>query len=246
MSSLKIRKEELAENPTTRLPICLVLDTSYSMEGEPITELNEGVKIFMEELLNHEIAKYSAEVAVITFGNTAFSKPGDRDPKSGVKKILDFGSIEKQKIPTLTSGGYTPMGEAVELALEMLSDVKDLYRTQGVEYYQPWVVLMTDGKPYDGRSNNFQSVDAISVKTCELINNKKLTIFPIGITSPDLSLDILKRFSPKFDPLRLKGLKFKEFFVWLSQSVAKASESLPGEKINLDMEEAKKWTVDLG
>ena len=32
--------EEIATNPAPRLPIALVLDTSASMDGEPIRELN--------------------------------------------------------------------------------------------------------------------------------------------------------------------------------------------------------------
>ena len=31
-------KSDLADNPTNRVPICLLLDISGSMEGEPINE----------------------------------------------------------------------------------------------------------------------------------------------------------------------------------------------------------------
>ena len=41
-----LRQEDLVENPTARVPICLVLDVSGSMDGEPIRELNEGVELF--------------------------------------------------------------------------------------------------------------------------------------------------------------------------------------------------------
>ena len=43
---LILRQEELVENPTARLPVCLVLDTSASMSGPPINELQEGVNTF--------------------------------------------------------------------------------------------------------------------------------------------------------------------------------------------------------
>ena len=34
-------------------------------------------------------------------------------------------------------------------------------------------------------------------------------------------------------PIKLKGLKFSEFFQWLSQSVSTVSDSMPGDKIQL-------------
>lgn len=54
---LFLRQEELVENPTARLPVCLVLDTSASMTGAPINELQEGVNTFFTELLGDEVAK---------------------------------------------------------------------------------------------------------------------------------------------------------------------------------------------
>lgn len=40
---------EFAENPESRCPVVLLLDTSYSMNGDPIRELNEGLKIFKDD-----------------------------------------------------------------------------------------------------------------------------------------------------------------------------------------------------
>ena len=72
-------------------------------------------------------------------------------------------------------------------------------------------------------------------RTVELVNNKKLTVFPIGIGN-EADKSALEKFSPKFEPLKLQGLKFQEFFSWLSKSVSKTSQSTPGEKIPLDKE----------
>ena len=43
-----VRQQELVENPTARVPVCLVLDVSGSMAGAPIQELQEGVKVFSD------------------------------------------------------------------------------------------------------------------------------------------------------------------------------------------------------
>lgn len=67
----------------------------------------------------------------------------------------------------------------------------------------------------------------------------------VGI-GPDADLDMLAMFTPKRRPVRLNGLQFREFFSWLSQSVANMSASLPGDEDELDMDalnalEAEPW-----
>ena len=134
MSDLLISAQDLVDNPTPRVPICLVLDSSYSMSGEPIDELNSGVKLFFESVKNDEVAQWSAEICVITFGGFA-------------KKLLDFEGIQNQSIPTLSADGNTPMDDGVNMALDLLDARKREYSDKGVDYYQPWMVLMTDGEP---------------------------------------------------------------------------------------------------
>ena len=73
-----------------------------------------------------------------------------------------------------------------------------------------------------------------------MANNRKLSIFPIGI-GEDANMDVLARFSPKRGPLKLQGLKFRQFFEWLSQSVSRTSQSIPGESVPLDVDGIKGW-----
>lgn len=220
MNDLIIREQDLIDNPTARVPICLVLDTSGSMSGDPINELNEGVQMFFKAIEEDEIAQFSAEIAIVTFGGTS-------------NKILDFESINNQSVPLLNASGSTPMGSGVNLALDLLEQRKLEYQNAGVDYYQPWMVLMTDGGPTE-------PIESAVARTCELINSKKLTIFPI-IIGDDAGAKVISRFSPDRPPLKLKGLNFKEFFEWLSQSVSRVSQSIPGEKIELDIDGIKTW-----
>lgn len=222
MDDLILRQRDLVENPTPRVPVCLVLDASSSMSGTPINELNEGVRIFFEAIRNDETARYAADIAIVTFGGI-------------VHKMLDFGDIESQQVPTLVADGGTPMGEAVNLALDMLEARKQEFSNAGVDYYQPWMVLMTDGQPTD-------DISKAARRTSELIERKKLTIFPIGI-GPLASLPTLARLSPGRTPLRLKGLNFSQFFEWLSMSVSRASQSTPGDTVELDLEGVKGWST---
>ena len=59
-NNLLVRLEDLINNPTARVPVCLCLDTSGSMDGQPINELNEGVRLFYEAIREDETALYSA------------------------------------------------------------------------------------------------------------------------------------------------------------------------------------------
>lgn len=215
-----VRQQELVENPSARVPICLVLDVSGSMSGAPIRELQEGVEMFFDAVRADEVAQYAAEIAIVTFGGRA-------------NKALDFFAISRQEIPSLEATGDTPMGQAVVLALDLLEARKTEYRNAGVDYFQPWMVLMTDGQPTD-------SIDVAAQRLKELIASKKITIFPIAI-GDGADLNELGRLSPNRPPLRLKGLNFGEFFMWLSRSVSRVSQSTPGESVALDVDGIKAW-----
>ena len=216
--------EDFVNNPSPRVPVCLCLDTSGSMQGKPIEELNEGIKTFYYAIKNDEIAVLAAEIAIVTFGF------------DGIKKVEDFSTIENKVPPVLKARGYTPMGEGVNLALDLLENRKVQYKNAGIDYYQPWLVLMTDGRPTGDENELMRAIK----RTNSLIKDKKLTIFPIAIGA-DADMKVLKDFSPKRQPLMLKGLNFKDFFVWLSKSVSTTSQSIPGDKVPLDLEGLKGW-----
>lgn len=220
-----LRKEDLTNNPTARVPVCLCLDVSGSMAGSPIEELNKGVKLFYNTILNDEIARYSAEICVVTFGGFK------------AECLSDFASLQiEPNPPLLRAGGLTPMGEAVNIALGKLAERKNEYKAEGVDYYQPWLVLMTDGSPNGDISQQRKAISEVN----RLVNAGKLTVFPIGI-GENADMNTLAAFSPKRRPLRLKGLKFQEFFEWLSKSVSKTSQSIPGESVPLDFNKIRDW-----
>lgn len=225
MNNDLLRMEDLVNNPTARVPVCLCLDVSGSMNGEPIHELNEGVRMFYNAIQEDETALYAAEICIVTFGG------------NGAYCIADFSNLERQPdAPILDASGRTPMGEAVNLGLDLLEKRKNEYKSKGVDYYQPWLVLMTDGVP----NGDYNELSRAIKRTAEMANQKKLSVFPIGI-GEDADMDVLARFSPKRNPLKLRGLKFREFFEWLSQSVSRTSQSIPGESVPLDVDWIKGW-----
>lgn len=216
--------EDLESNPSARIPVAIVSDTSGSMLGVPIDELNAGINLFYDTIKKDDYAYSAAEIAAVTFGGEArchsYFKPVYNQPYA----------------PHFKADGNTPMGEGVNLALDMLERRKEEYKRCGVSYYQPWLVLMTDGQPNGSAAELQRAKDRVA----QLVNNRKLTVIPIGI-GPNADMNVLSEFSPRLKPLRLKGLRFKDFFSWFSQSVSSVAQSQPGDMVSLDLDSIKGW-----
>ena len=203
-NQLSLRKNsDLLDNPSTRCACMLVLDTSGSMDGSPITELNAGLQAFIEAVREDEIASYSVDLGVITAGDT-------------VKEVLPFTSastINSQE--HLQASGLTPLGQAVELALDRLEERKRQYKANGVAYYQPWLVIISDGAPTD-------AWQGAAIQARQLSEKRRLVVMSVGVQGADLG--ILGQFSSR-PAKQLSGLKFREFFEWLSASMSRVSSS---------------------
>ncbi len=200
---------EFNDNPEQRCPCLLVLDTSGSMHGDPIRQLNEGLRAFMDEVRSDSLAAKRVEVAIVTFGPTQLIQP--------------FATIDQVGFRELTAGGATPMGEAVTLAIKTLTERKAAYRANGVGFYRPWIFLITDGASTDNLS-----AAAAAVRDGEAA--KAFSFYAVGVEGADFQQ--LRGLSVK-DPLKLKGLSFQELFKWLSASLSAVSQSQPGDQVLL-------------
>lgn len=196
-------QQDLIDNPSPRCPVALVLDTSGSMDGAPIQALNAGAQLFIEEVKAHDLARWSVDLAVYTAGGQA-------------QCLQEFIGIEQiGGIAPMQASGQTPLGAAVGMALHDLEVRKKTYRDSGVPYYQPWLVIISDGAPTDSWQDAAQ-------RARQLAEQRKLVSLPIGVAGADLR--ILGQFSNK-PAVALQGLKFVEFFQWLSASMARVSAS---------------------
>jgi len=197
---------EFAENPEPRCPCILLLDTSGSMKGEPLDALNEGLRTFQQELDRDSLAKKRVEVAIVAFN-------------TDVEVVQDFVTADDFNPPVLKAKGLTHMGEAILRGLDMLQVRKALYREHGVSYYRPWLFLITDGEP-QGESEELFEQATQRIRDDEA--NKHVAFFAVGVEAADMSR--LSQISVR-EPLKLKGLNFKELFVWLSASMQQVSQS---------------------
>ncbi len=225
MTQEQLALTEFADNPEPRCAVVLVLDTSGSMAGEAIAELNEGLREFARALKNDRLASLRVEVAIITFGGRVRAvdvRGGNATTPFDANSA--FVTVDAFQPPTLSAHGSTPMGEAMRQALALLRHRKDIYKQNGIDYFRPWVFLISDGEPND----EWQSAAAL-VQQEEA--RKGLSCYAVGVRGA--KLETLARFSTQRPPLRLKGLAFQELFEWLSRSLSVVSQSKPGEQTPL-------------
>ncbi len=225
---------ELALNPEPRCACVLLLDTSGSM-GEPvpatgtnlvytvqhdgrmnsslaatttpIDQLNDGLRAYHADLLGDSLAAQRVELSVITFGGS-------------VRTIYPFVSSYHFVPPTLTADGDTPMGAGIEEALDAVAARKARYKQNGLHYYRPWVVLITDGKPTD-------SWQAAARRVREGETRKEFAFFAVGVEGTDF--DTLRQIAVR-PPQQLRGYDFRSLFLWLSASQKAVSRSNPGQE----------------
>jgi uncharacterized protein YegL len=209
------------ENQARRCPCVLLLDTSGSMSqdpqggaGRPIDLVNQALPGFRQAILDDSTARDSVELAVITFGGSP-------------KAIQDWTDVEHLVFPTLTPNGNTPLGPAIQMALDMIESRRALYRQSGIASFVPWLFILTDGAPDEGveltaaigRAKELQQV-APGSKSPKLI---------VYACSTDTRPEVMSRLSDVTSrAYKLEGMAYREVFLWLSASLTTVSKAAPG------------------
>ena len=201
------------------LPIFILADTSGSMRGEKINELNLALREMLTALNEADDIRGKFQLSVIAFGGE-------------VRLVQPLEDITGLSLSELTAAGNTPMGQAFETVQEMIED-REIVTSRA---YTPTIVLISDGIPTDcseemyRRKNYFDWEPLKSLHSGE--RSAKCQRLALGI-GEDADTEMLKAFidNPEVPVIRTKDASgIAKFFRWVTMStVARMHSVNPNE-----------------
>ena len=188
-----------------RLPIYFLVDVSESMVGEPIEQVQNGMRTIIQELRVDPYALETAFVSIIAFAGK-------------VTSLSPLTELYKFYPPTFPIGGGTSLGVAMNYLMDDLdrSIQKTTIEVKGD--WKPIIFLFTDGTPTDDVTDAFNRWNANYKKSCNLI------AISIG---DNVNTQILGQISDNV--LRLKDTgpeSFNQFFKWVTASIKATTVSV--------------------
>ena len=204
MSELELDVPVNTQNRDPRVACALVVDVSSSMSGAPITALANGYRAFIEAVQNDPLARKRAEISVITFGSSA-------------RVLVPFQEAQNLTPSEFIASGTTDMAGGINLALDELEARKAQFKAEHLEYFRPWLFLLTDGGPTT-------PIEAALERLNRAESEKRVTVFAVGV-GDGVNWNTLNKVGKDRPPLKLNGLAFAEMFQWLSASLSSVSGS---------------------
>ncbi len=188
-----------------RLPIYFLVDVSESMVGEPIQQVQDGMRMIVQELRTDPYALETAFVSVIAFAGRA-------------KSLFPLTELYKFYPPTFPIGGGTSLGTALNFLMDDMdkSLVKMTMEQKGD--WKPIIFLFTDGTPTDDPTPAFARWNQKYRKAANIV------AISIGA---NVNTHLLGQISDNV--LRLNNTdenSFKAFFKWVTASIKATSVSV--------------------
>ena len=188
-----------------RLPVYFLVDVSESMVGEPIKQVENGMRQIIQELRTDPYALETAFVSIIAFAGKAIS-------------LSPLTELYKFYPPTFPIGGGTSLGAALNFLMDDIDKnvVKTTAEMKGD--WKPIIFLFTDGTPTDNPSEAFARWNQKY--------SRKANLVAISIGN-NVNTQLLGQISDNV--LRLNEtdeMSFKAFFKWVTASIKATSVSV--------------------
>lgn len=186
-----------------RLPVYLILDKSYSMAGEPIEAVNQGLQALIDMLRQDPFALETVFLSVIEFSSKA-------------EQTVVLSDLMSFQPPILKPDGMTSLGAALTLTAEQIQHEVKASSSDAKGDWRPLVFVFTDGVANDDLDPGIQAMAKVSVAKV------------VGCAAGnEADAEDLKRFAT--DVVRLNSNdaeSIRAFFAWVSSSVSMTSQSV--------------------
>ena len=189
-----------------RLLTYLCIDTSGSMNGEPIVAVNAGLQALLTSLRSNPYALESVHLSITTFD-------------SEIKEVLPMTPVADIMLPEITcpKSGATLLGAALEdICAQVQRDVRKSSATEKGDW-KPMLVILTDGKPTDTMA--YSEV----IPRLQAAGFAKILACAAGPKSDAAQLKRLTDFVVSLDTM--DATSFAKFFEWVSATFSKDSQS---------------------
>lgn len=197
-----------------RLPVYILIDTSTSMRGEPITAVQLGLEALMDSLKTDPYALETVCLSIITYNAQA-------------EQIVPLTEVYKLRIPELIAKGRSALGEALELLCEKVQvEVrKNTPETKGD--WKPLLFILSDG--------GYSGPIAKPIAEFKKLNFGYVVACAAGIKS---KIDVLRKLTENVIQINSTDtINIKAYFKWISSSISTTStkvDSFGSSEMTLD------------
>jgi len=183
-----------------RLPIYILIDTSFSMTGEPLLAVQNGLETLVKALRQDPQALETAYLSVIEFN-------------SEVKQLEPLKDLTEFQTPILSVSGATSMGASLSFLVKC---IKEEVLVAGRRDWKPMVFLLTDGIPTD---NLQKGIDALSE-----VNIGTFVACGAGSGAKVENLEKITKLVVTLDEANEDSIS--SFFKWVSASISVGSQKV--------------------
>lgn len=188
-----------------RLPIYFLIDVSESMVGEPIEQVQEGMRTIIQELRIDPYALETVFVSIIAFAGKA-------------KSLVPLTELYKFYPPVFPIGGGTSLGKGLEY---LMTDIDSAVQKTTLELkgdWKPIIFLFTDGNPTDDCLLAFKRWNEKYRKHCNLVAvSLGENVNTLNLAQITENVLILKNTDKE---------SFSQFFKWVTASIKTSSMSV--------------------